>query len=263
MKTEIMNITNQTPIEVLLKIDDEGYTTARNLYEFLELNPANYSRWINKNIEDNPYAVSDIDYIKLNSSYKTSLTGRGNYTDYKITSDFAKKLSMTSNSKRGEQARNYFIEVEKKLKEKIENENKRNNALIAIINSKNDIEQALAIRNYTEIIEQPLLETIEKGKETIERQQSMVDLAELRISVCGCYTITDINKTFKFKKGKLTGYAKSLGMIHKTLNEVNKKGEEIFKVYSKDGKYNQIGITEKGLQWVKENKNNINNFTKE
>ena len=258
MKTEIMNITNQTPIEVLLKIDDEGYTTARNLYEFLELAKSQFSRWSKSNIINNPYAEENIDYIGFDIDVEGNIV-----RDYKITSDFAKKLSMTSNSKRGEQARNYFIEVEKKLKEKIENENKRNNALIAIINSKNDIEQALAIRNYTEIIEQPLLETIEKKEETIERQQPMVDLAELRISVCGCYTITDINKTFKFKKGKLTGYAKSLGMIHKTLNEVNKKGEEMFKVYSKDGKYNQIGITEKGLQWVKENKNNINNFTKE
>lgn len=258
MKTETMNITSQTPIEVLLKIDDEGYTTARNLYEFLELAKSQFSRWSKSNIINNPYAEENIDYIGFDMNVEGNIV-----RDYKITSDFAKKLSMSSNSERGEQARNYFITVEKKFKEKIENENKKNNALIAIINSKNDIEQALAIRNYTEIIEQPLLETIEKKEETIERQQPMVDLAELRISVCGCYTITDINKTFKFKKGKLTGYAKSLGMIHKTLNEVNKKGEEIFKVYSKDGKYNQIGITEKGLQWVKENKDNINNFTKE
>ena len=258
MKTETMNITSQTPIEVLLKIDDEGYTTARNLYEFLELAKSQFSRWSKSNIINNPYAEENIDYIGFDMDVEGNIV-----RDYKITSDFAKKLSMSSNSERGEQARNYFITVEKKFKEKIENENKKNNALIAIINSKNDIEQALAIRNYTEIIEQPLLETIEKKEETIERQQPMVDLAELRISVCGCYTITDINKTFKFKKGKLTGYAKSLGMIHKTLNEVNKKGEEIFKVYSKDGKYNQIGITEKGLQWVKKNKDKINSFTKE
>lgn len=258
MKTETMNITSQTPIEVLLKIDDEGYTTARNLYEFLELAKSQFSRWSKSNIINNPYAEENIDYIGFDMDVEGNIV-----RDYKITSDFAKKLSMSSNSERGEQARNYFITVEKKFKEKIENENKKNNALIAIINSKNDIEQALAIRNYTEIIEQPLLETIEKKEEIIERQQPMVDLAELRISAFGCYTITDINKTFKFKKGKLTGYAKSLGMIHKTLNEVNKKGEEIFKVYSKDGKYNQIGITETGLQWVKDNKDNINNFIKE
>lgn len=258
MNTEIIKTTDKTPIEVMLNIDNEGYTTARNLYEFLELAKSQFSRWVKSNILNNPYAEDEVDYIGFDINVEGNIV-----KDYKITSDFAKKLSMTSNSERGEQARNYFIAVEKKLKEKIESENKRNNALIAIVNSKNDIEQALAIRNYTEIIEKPLLETIEKKEETIERQQPMVDLAELRISAFGCYTITDVNKTFKFKKGKLTGYAKSLGMIHKTLNEVNKKGEEIFKVYSKDGKYNQIGITENGLQWVKDNKDNINNFTKE
>jgi len=256
MKSEIMNTTNQTPIEVMLKIDDEGYTTARNLYEFLELDTTHYSRWINKNIENNPYAVSEIDYIKIKSPCVASLTGRGNYTDYKITSDFAKKLSMTSNSERGEQARNYFIAVEKKLKEKIENENKRIKALVAIVDAKDDISKTLAINEYTNIIKQPLLETIEK-------QQPMVNLAELRISALGCYTITDVNKTFGFKRGKLTNYAKSLGMLHKKHTEVNNKGEEYFKIYSKDEVHNQIGVTEKGLQWIRENKETIANFEKE
>lgn len=76
MKSEIMNTTNQTPIEVMLKIDDEGYTTARNLYEFLELDKSNYSKWCKKNIEDNPYAENNIDYSKINSSLSTSLTGK-------------------------------------------------------------------------------------------------------------------------------------------------------------------------------------------
>lgn len=131
--------------------------------------------------------------------------------------------------------------------------NKKDSAILSIINSKNDIEMALAIKNYGEIIEQPLLETIDK-------QKPMVELAELRISAYGCYTITDVNKTFRFKRGRLTNYAKSKGMIHKTLPEVNQKGEGIFKIYSKEGKYNQIGITEEGLQWVKENKDIIANY---
>lgn len=107
MKTEIMNITGQTPIEVLLKIDDEGYTTARNLYEFLELNPAHYARWINKNIENNPYAVSDIDYIKVFSLLNK--TGRGNYVNYKITMDFAYKLACATLS-----GRNVYMSAEEK-----------------------------------------------------------------------------------------------------------------------------------------------------
>lgn len=260
MSTKIIKTTDKTPIEVMLNIDNEGYTTARNLYDFLGLDKKNYARWTKSNIINNTYVEENIDYFPF---FINEDCGGQATTDYKITSDFAKKLSMTSNSERGEQARNYFIAVEKKLKEKIESENKRNNALIAIVNSKNDIEQALAIRNYTEIIEKPLLEVIEKKEETIERQQPMVDLAKLRISAFGCYSITDVTKTFDFKRGKLTGYAKSLGMIHKTRNEVNKKGEKYFKTYSKNGKHNSVGITEDGLQWVKDNKNNINNFIKE
>lgn len=245
---EIVKTTSQTPIEVLLKIDEEGYTTARNLYEFLELAKSQFSRWAKTNIINNPYAEEDVDYKGFDINVEGNMT-----TDYKITSDFAKKLSMISNSKRGEQARDYFIAVEKKLKEKVENENKRINAIVSIVNSKNDIEMALAIKNYGEIIEQPLLETIDK-------QKPMVELAGLRISALGCYTITDINKTFGLKKGRLTRYAKANGLIHKKNIEVNKKGEKLFKVYSKNGEHNQIGITEEGLQWVKENKDIIANY---
>lgn len=248
--TELIKTTSQTPIEVLLKIDENGYTTAKNLYNFLELNPTHYARWCNKNILENPYADKDVEYFPFTINGEC---GGQATTDYKITSDFAKKLSMTSNSKRGEQARDYFIAVEKKLKEKVENENKRINAIVSIVNSKNDIEMALAIKNYGEIIEQPLLETIDK-------QKPMVELAELRISALGCYTITDVNKTFGFKKGRLTKYAKANGLIHKKNIEVNKKGEKLFKVYSKNGEHNQIGITEEGLQWVKENKDIIANY---
>lgn len=37
-------ISTQTPIEVALQIDNDGMTTASNLYEFLELNPSNFAR---------------------------------------------------------------------------------------------------------------------------------------------------------------------------------------------------------------------------
>lgn len=42
---EIMNTTLQTPIEIALGIDEEGMTTARKLYTFLELAPQNFARW--------------------------------------------------------------------------------------------------------------------------------------------------------------------------------------------------------------------------
>ena len=47
---------NKTPIEIALGVDDEGMTTARKLYEFLELNPAHYARWCKANITDNEFS---------------------------------------------------------------------------------------------------------------------------------------------------------------------------------------------------------------
>ena len=78
----------------------------------------------------------------------------------------------------------------------------------------------------------------------------MVGLAEMRIDKKGCYSLTDVTKSLHFKRGQITRWAKSQGFIHKTLTEVNNKGEEYFKVYSTDGVHNQIGITENGLDYI-------------
>ena len=85
---------------------------------------------------------------------------------------------------------------------------------------------------------------------TVEYQKPMVMLAEERIDKKGCYSLTDVTKSLHFKRGQITRWAKSQGFIHKTLTEVNNKGEEYFKVYSTDGVHNQIGITESGLDYI-------------
>ena len=87
-------------------------------------------------------------------------------------------------------------------------------------------------------------------KLTVENQKPMVMLAEERIDKKGCYSLTDVTKSLHFKRGQITRWAKSQGFIHKTLTEVNNKGEEYFKVYSTDGVHNQIGITEDGLDYI-------------
>ena len=87
-------------------------------------------------------------------------------------------------------------------------------------------------------------------KLTVELQKPMVMLAEMRIDKKGCYSLTDVTKSLHFKRGQITRWAKSQGFIHKTLAEVNNKGEEFFKVYSTDGIHNQIGITESGLDYI-------------
>lgn len=105
----------QTPIEIALGIDAEGMTTAKRLYAFLELHPAHYSKWVRKNIEENVFAEYGEDYKVFTLECENPLGGRPT-RDYKLTASFAKKLTMSSQTPRGEQARDYFIRVEQNAK---------------------------------------------------------------------------------------------------------------------------------------------------
>lgn len=114
-KTSKSTTSTQTPIEIALKIDENGMTTASQLYSFLELDPSNFSRRCTRNIKNNKFAIENTDYIVFVMKEENSSGGRPK-TDYHLTSDFAKKLSMTGNSERHEQARDYFIACEQGLK---------------------------------------------------------------------------------------------------------------------------------------------------
>lgn len=82
------DISSQTPIEIALKIDENGMTSLKNLYSFLELEPKNYSRWCKRNITDNPFATEGIDYIVVRQTEERP-NPKPTY-EYKLTSDFAK-----------------------------------------------------------------------------------------------------------------------------------------------------------------------------
>lgn len=105
---------DKTPIEIALQIDSDGMTTLSKLYNFLEINPSNYSRWCRKNIINNPFANEGYDYfVVLPNEERFNPHPK---TDYKLTSDFAKQLCMTVRNERGKQARDYFIACEQGLK---------------------------------------------------------------------------------------------------------------------------------------------------
>lgn len=109
-----IDTSTQTPIEIALQIDENGMTTASNLYSFLQLESKNFSRWCTRNIKNNKFAIENEDYISF--VIKEERYNPKPKTDYKITSDFAKKLSMTGNTERHEQARQYFVACEQGLK---------------------------------------------------------------------------------------------------------------------------------------------------
>lgn len=107
----------QTPIEIALGIDENGMTTARALYSFLELRPGNFARWCKGNITENQFAEENTDYVRFFLDEETPTGGKIQREDYRLTASFAKKLSMMAKSDKGEQARKYFVKVEDGMKE--------------------------------------------------------------------------------------------------------------------------------------------------
>lgn len=108
----LVEVVNKTPIEIALQIDDDGFTTAKKLYMWLELNPAHYARWVKDNIVENPFAEQN-EYSPL--MVKTSKEGGRPSRDYKIYVSLAKKIAMASHCERGNEARDYFIGCEQAL----------------------------------------------------------------------------------------------------------------------------------------------------
>lgn len=102
----------QTPIEIALGVDENGMTTAKKLYEFLELAQGQFSRWAKTNIEQNEFYEENKDWWGFDI-----VSNGNNCKDYRLTTDFAKHLSMESHSSKGKIARQYFITVEDKAKE--------------------------------------------------------------------------------------------------------------------------------------------------
>lgn len=109
---ELQTSNMKTPIEIALGIDENGMTTARKLYEFLELAQGQFSRWAKANITDNEFATENEDWWGFDIDVEGNIV-----KDYRLTAHFSKKLSCKGNGEKAEQAREYFTRVEEKAKE--------------------------------------------------------------------------------------------------------------------------------------------------
>lgn len=113
MNSEIIEVTNKTPIEIALQIDEDNYTTARALYEWLELNPAHYARWIERNITSVEYYQENIDYIPF--TRRVNDNNPKPTMDYKLSGKVAKRLAAQANNEKGELVLEYYERVEQAL----------------------------------------------------------------------------------------------------------------------------------------------------
>ena len=101
----------------LIKITEkEGQqlVDARELHEFLG-NKRQFADWIKQRI--NQYGFIENEDFSISQICEKGGRPR---TDYIITVDMAKQLSMVENNEKGNQARRYFIQCEKKLREVVQ-----------------------------------------------------------------------------------------------------------------------------------------------
>lgn len=89
---------------------------ARELHQFLE-SKQDFSTWIKNRIKQYDFS-ENVDYILLHKKME-QVSGSKYLMEYNISLDMAKELSMVERSKKGKQARQYFIECEKQAKQNV------------------------------------------------------------------------------------------------------------------------------------------------
>lgn len=86
---------------------------ARDLHRFLEVGKV-FAAWIQERIEQYGF-IGNQDYLVFSDSGKNLQGGRPT-KEYAITIDMAKELSMVERNEKGKQARQYFLECERRVK---------------------------------------------------------------------------------------------------------------------------------------------------
>lgn len=234
---------------------------AKNIAEVHNVETKYVNKLINNNIEEFEFGVDILD-LKTGSFKELVLENGlltkaqwGNANNVYLLSEQGYMLLVgfmdTEKAKeiRKQLRREYFA-----MREIINsNEQLKANLLLSIYNGGQ--EGVLASKQLTEMevkeATTPLLAKIEEDK-------PLVDLANKRIDVKGTISITEATKTFELKRGQITNWAKDNGYIHKTIVEVNKKGEGYFKVVGVEHK--NIAILPEGINLIREYLEEIRNF---
>lgn len=115
IKKEIVKVKKSINEIITINQENDKITVlGRDLHKFLEIETP-YQIWFPRMLE---YGfVESVDY----SLYKNvqAISGALSRIDHQLTIDMAKEISMIQRNEKGKQARQYFIECEKKLKSKI------------------------------------------------------------------------------------------------------------------------------------------------
>ncbi|SEN67407.1 antA/AntB antirepressor family protein [Nitrosomonas marina] len=181
------------------EINGESIQTvkARELHEFLEVGK-DFSTWIKDRINQYDF-IEDRDYVltfpKIGERKNVKIT------EYHITLDMAKELSMVERNEKGKQARQYFIECERIAREP------KPVDVHEVLNDPSAMRGLLL--SYTEKV----LALEEKNKELTADSEALSRISKAEGSLC----ITDAAKTLQVKPKSLFSWLQRHHWIYRRI----------------------------------------------
>ncbi|EMC5046433.1 antA/AntB antirepressor family protein [Campylobacter coli] len=202
----LIPITNQTIGAEINSVN------AREIYKYIKIT-SNFAEWINRRINHYNF-IENQDYI-IELVYTKGRPRK----EYYVTLDMAKELCMVENNEKGRQARRYFIECEKRLKN-LEQEKMQKLAFHQSLGYKSQLKQQ---KEHYENKIKALQYDLEKKKElSFKRKLSQKELLELRKILAKDYGILCIKEwemsLVAEKIGKNLVFETVLNKLEKELN---------------------------------------------
>ncbi|MBX0849025.1 antA/AntB antirepressor family protein [Campylobacter coli] len=180
------------------------------LFYFLEID-TKFADWINRRISHYSF-IENQDYI-----IKEVFTGRRPRKEYYVTLDMAKELCTVENNEKGRQARRYFIECEKRLKN-LEQEKMQKLAFRQSLGYKSQLKQQK--EHYENKIKALQYDLEHKKELSFKRKLSEKELLELRKILAKDYDIVC------FKEWEMSLVAEKIGkdtVFEAVLNKLEKE----------------------------------------
>ena len=161
----------------------EQLVSARELHEFLEIG-SKFNDWFKRMCE---YGfVENEDFVAITQKKVTVQGNESEYIDYILKISMAKEISMIQRNEKGKQARIYFIECERRLKEL-----PMDSYMI-----EDRVERAKKWIEEEENRKQLALEVKQK-EEIIVAQAPKVEYYEKVLDTSTCYTVTQVAKLYE------------------------------------------------------------------
>ncbi|WP_144624641.1 antA/AntB antirepressor family protein [Campylobacter coli] len=195
----------------LIPLRHNNQILARDLYFFIDAK-RQFANWINERIENYDF-IEKQDYI-IELVYTKGRPRK----EYYITLDMAKELCMVENNEKGRQARRYFIECEKRLKN-LEAEQMQKLAFRQSLGYKSQLKQQK--EKYENKIKALQYDLEHKKELSFKRKLSQKELLELRKILAKDYDMVCIKEwefsLFAEKIGKDTVFEAVLNKLEKEL----------------------------------------------